>query len=378
MLDLKSEFPITRDQCFLNHAAVAPLPARSAAALRRWADQAQTEIGHIWPEWADYRRKTRIQLAKFIGCKSDEVAFAHNTTHGLLCIANSLDWRPGDNVVIAEHEFPANVYPWRNLGARGVASRIVPEKNRRFRINDFESRMDSRTRVLSVSAVQYSTGYRMPLEELADLCRRRGVLFCVDAIQALGALPVDVRKIGCDFLVADGHKWLLAAEGLALLYVRRERLAELNDSMTGWAGRMVPGAYDDVEQPLRPMAMRFEEGSHAMALIAALGHSLSLLQEVGITEVWQGIEERTAQLTSGLERLNLNIESPREEASRSGIVAFSGPWEDPKRWADWLEERKVYIAARRGWLRVSPHFYNSADQIDYLLDCLGELRKKGL
>jgi selenocysteine lyase/cysteine desulfurase len=377
MLDLESEFPILQNHCFLNHAAVAPLPARSADALRRWAEQAQTEIGHIWPEWADFRRKTRIELARFLGCKSDEVAFAHNTTHGLLCIANSLDWRPGDNVVIAEHEFPANVYPWKNLGVRGVACKVVPEKDRRFRIEDFEACLDSRTRLVSVSAVQYSTGYRMPLEELAELCRKRGVLFCVDAIQALGAMPIDVGRIACDFLVADGHKWLLAPEGLAVLYVRRERLEELNASMTGWAGRQVPGAYEDLDQPLRPMAMRFEEGSHAMALIAAFGHSLSLLREVGITEVWRRIEGLTDRLSTGLRRLDFKVESPREEGVRSGIVAFSGPWKDPKPWVDWLGARDVYIAGRRGWLRASPHFYNQDGQIDHLLDCLTELRKSG-
>lgn len=158
----------------------------------------------------------------------------------------------------------------------GVSCRIVAERDRRFRVEDFEALLDSRTRLISVSAVQYSTGYRMPLEELGELCRNRGILLCIDAIQALGAMPIDVNQIQCDFLVADGHKWMLAAEGLAVLYVRKNRLRrELNDSMTGWAGRMVPGAYEDLEQPLRPMAMRFEEGSHAMALIAVMGHSLT-------------------------------------------------------------------------------------------------------
>lgn len=376
MTDLSAEFPILKTHCFLNHAAVAPLPERSAEALRKWSLEAQTEIGHIWPEWAAQLRGTRLNLARFIGATSDEIAFAHNTTHGLLCIANSLDWRPGDNVVIAEHEFPANVYPWKNLAARGVACRVVPEVGGRFRIEDFEAMIDRRTRLLSVSMVQYSTGYRMPVEVLGELCRRKGVLLCLDGIQAVGALPVDVERLGCDFLVADGHKWLLSPEGLALLYVRRDRLEGLGDSMTGWAGRRVPADYDNVDQPLRPMAMRFEEGSHAMSLVAAFGHSLSLLQEVGITEVWSRIEALTRRLAEGLDRHGFELRSPRDEGERSGIVSFSGPWGEPKSWVKTLEEHGVYIAARRGWLRVSPHFYNTPDQIDRLLEELNELQKK--
>lgn len=375
MNNLASEFPILEGSCFLNHAAVAPLPDRSARALRQWSREAQTEIGHIWPEWAARLRETRLNLARFIGATSDEIAFAHNTTHGLLCVANSLDWRPGDNVVIAEHEFPANVYPWKNLAARGVACRVVPETGRRYRVEDFDALIDDRTRLVSISLVQYGTGYRMPVEPIADLCRSRGVRLCLDAIQALGALPVDVERLRCDFLVADGHKWLLSPEGLAVLYVRRDRLGELDESMTGWAGRRVPGDYDNVDQALRPMAMRFEEGSHAMSLVAAFGQSLSLLQEVGITEVWKRIESLNQRLTAGLEAKGFEIQSPRGEGERSGIVSFSGPWQDPGTWAKTLEQRRIHIAARRGWLRVSPHFYNTADQVDRLLEALGELRK---
>lgn len=377
MMDLAAEFPILQDRIFLNHSAVAPLPTRSAEALRRWSAEAQTEVGGAWVNWAAYLRETRQNLARFIGATSDEIAFAHNTTHGLLCVANSLPWRPGDNVLIAEHEFPANVYPWKNLAARGVGLRVVPEAEGRFRVEDFEARMDGRTRLVSVSLVQYSTGYRMPVEGLAEVCRSRGILLCVDAIQALGALPVDVGKLGCDFLVADGHKWLLAPEGLGLLYIRRPVLDEMNDAMTGWAGRMTPGDYEDVNQPLRPMAMRFEEGSHAMALVAAFGHSLSLLQDFGITEVWRQIEVLTGRLAEGLDRAGFHVVSPRGEGERSGIVSFSGPWEDPKAWVRRLEERKIYVAARRGWLRASPHFYNQASQIDGLVEALAELKRGG-
>lgn len=374
MLNLAAEFPILQDQIFFNHAAVAPLPTRSAESLRRWSHEAQTRIGEVWPQWSAALRRARENTARLIGADPDDVAFVHNTTHGLLCIAHSLNWRPGDNVVFGEHEFPANVYPWKNLAPLGVAYRVVPERDRRFRIDDFLEAMDRRTRLVSVSLVQYSTGFRMPVEALAQACRERGVLLCVDGIQGVGALPIDVGRLGCDFLVADGHKWLLGPEGFGLLYVRPEILDTLNTSMAGWAGREHPGDYENVDQPLKPGAIRFGEGSHAMALAAAFGESVGLLQEIGITEVWSRIEALNAHLAEGLERLGFKVQSPRGEGERSGIVSFQGPPSDPRSWVHRLNRERIYLTARRGWLRSSLHFYNNPDQVDRVLAALESLR----
>lgn len=293
-------------------------------------------------------------------------------------MANSLPWRPGDNVLVAEHEFPANVHPWRNLASRGVACRTVPERDGgRFLIEDFIQRIDARTRLVAVSLVQYSTGFRMPVEELAQVCRERGILLCIDAIQALGAMPIDVAQLGCDFLTADGHKWLLAPEGFGILYVRKPLLDQMNDSMTGWVGRATPADYDHYDQPLVRAAKRFEEGSHCMSMAVAFEQSTALLLEVGLERIWNSIESLTDRLVDGIRELGFELISPRREGEKSGIVAFKLDGIDNKAWLRSLEEQNIFIASRRGWLRVSPHFYNQPDQIDALLDALKKLQNDG-
>lgn len=359
----------------MNHSGVAPLPVRSARALQRWADEATTGVGEKWPTWALSNGRSRKNAAAILGCSADEIALVHNTTHGLLVVAHSVRWRPGDNVVYAEHEFPANIYPWRNLLALGVGGRPVAERDGKFFVEDFIERIDGRTKLVAISMVQYSTGFRMPVEALGEICRRRGILLCIDGIQAAGGMPVDVGKLGCDFFVADGHKWLLSAEGFGALYVRQGVIDQLNESMTGWIGRQKPGDYDDTQQPLVPGAKRFEEGSHAIPLAIVFEHSTGLLLEVGISEVWSRIKALTERLAEGIRRIGMEVVSPRGDGERSGIVAFRREGFEAKAWARELEKRRIFIAARRGWLRASPHFYNQPEQIDALLEALAEIQK---
>lgn len=372
-IDIRSEFPILDHCIFMNHAGVAPIPARTSRVLQAWAEEAQTKVGSDWPRWARSVPACRSQAARLLGCAPEEIALIHNTTHGLLIVANSIRFRPGDNVLIAEHEFPANIYPWKNLIARGVGHRAVAERDGRFLLDDFAAMIDHRTRLISVSLVQYSTGFRMPIEALAEICRERGILLCVDGIQALGCMPVDVKALGCDFFAADGHKWLLSPEGLGVLYVRREIMDRLTDAMTGWIGREHPGDYDNTEQPLVATAKRFEEGSHAISLAIGLEQSASLLLEVGASEVWNRIESLTARIEERARELGLRIISPRGENERSGIVALERPGTNPKQWLPKLQERGIYVAARRNWLRLSPHFYNQSEQVDELFAALREI-----
>lgn len=371
-LDWRHEFPVLDELVFLNHAAVAPLPARAAEALRTYADEACRMGGAAWPRWAGRLKQARHAAAALLGTTEEEIGFVHNTTHGLICLAQSLPWRPGDNIVSAEHEFPADVYPWRNLAERGVSLRAVPERpDRRFRVEDFLAWIDSRTRMVAISLVQYSTGFRMPVEALAQVCRERGILLCLDAIQAVGAMPTRPQELGCDFLVADGHKWLLSPEGAGILYVRKDRLSLFNDSMTGWTARVRPQDYDDTEQPVQESARRFEEGAVNVPGTLALGASLGLFLEVGIEEVWRRIRALTDQLVEGLNRLDCTVVSPRGEGEASGIVAFEPHKLDPMALVKQMEQEGIHVTARRGWVRVSPHFYNQPGQIERFLEVLG-------
>lgn len=373
-MNLADEFPILAERNFLNHAAVAPIPRRAADALRAFADDASRLGGVGWQRWAGRLNAARQSAADLLAVPADEIGFVHNTTHGLLCVANSLPWRPGDNIVSASGEFPANVVAWRNLRGQGVALRSIAERpDRTFSIDDFAAAIDNRTRLVAVSLVQYATGFRMPIEALADLCRSRGVLLSLDAIQAVGALPTRIPDLGCDFLSADGHKWMLAPEGLGVLWVRPSLIDQLNESMTGWVGRVRYWDFDDFDQPLQPTARRFEDGSYNMAAAVALAESLALLNETGIDRVWSNIESLTARLCDGVARLGFAVRSPRADGQRSGIVILAREGFDAVAAAKALDARNIHVVPRRGGLRVSPHFYNTRDQIDAFLAALADI-----
>lgn len=375
MMDYSAEFPILEQVDFFNHAAVSPIPMRARRAIEAYAEEAST-LGCVkWPEWAGRVERARVTAARFLGTGPDNVAFTTSTTHGLLCIANSLAWRPGDNIVTAAGEFPANVYPWRNLAPRGVELREVAERpGHRFDPGDFRRAIDAHTRMIAVSLVQFSTGYRMPVEALGALCREHGLWFSIDGIQGLGAVPVDVASLGADSISADGHKWMLAPEGAGLLYVNPARAGEFNDSMTGWFGRPNSMDFADTAQPAVAEARRFEAGAWNIGGILGLGASLDLLNEAGAAGRWSAIEALTAQLCEGARKLGFEIVSPRdEECERSGIVAITRAGLDAERAMSELEAKNIHVMARCGWLRIGPHFYNRPEQIDNLLEALKAL-----
>jgi len=371
---MHDEFPILRDRVYLNHAAVAPIPARAGRALREFADEAVEGGGALWGRWAARLKAARAEAARLLDVQVDDVAFVHNTTHGLLCIANSLPWRPGDNIVGMAADFPANVHPWRNLAQQGVALRAVePGPDQRYRAEDFAALLDDRTRLVALSLVHYASGCRLPVERIAEICRRRGVRLCVDAIQAVGALPTRPADLGCDYLVADGHKWMLGPEGLGILWVHPDRIEEMNVCMTGWTGRVRYSQYEDYDQPLLPNARRFEEGSYNMAGAAALGQSLALLNEIGIDEVWRRLDALTGRLREGLRSAGWTIVSPDGEGERSGITSAARAGVDVQALVNRLEERRISVSPRGGRLRIAPHFYNTAGQLDELIAALREL-----
>lgn len=371
MIDLEAEFPILRGDVFLNHATVAPISGRAARAMREWIEQAQTSVATDWNVW--YRRlgPCRENAAAILGAQPSEIAFVQGTTHGLLVVAGSIPWRPGDNVVGAAGEFPGNVYPWRNLAARGVAFRQVRPRGVRYVAEDFLEAIDARTRLVAVSLVQFASGFRMPVERLGEICRERGILFCLDGIQGVGSVPTDVKAVGCDFLAANGHKWFLSPEGFGILYVRREILDRLDTAFTGWMGRERPGNYDDPDRPIHPWAKRYEAGSYPLALATAFEKSTELLIEVGIDEVWRRIEELTGRLREGLRRGGWEVVTPDAPGEHGAIVAARREGVDPELATKRLAEEGIHVAARGGFLRIAPHFYNRPEQIDRCVEALG-------
>ncbi len=217
----RDEFPVTRNYVYLDHAGVAPVSLRVKRAVEEFISDATESGAFNYTSWTKRVEEIRRKSAALIGAESEEVAFVRNTSHGISIVAQGLDWKEGDNLIVYEKEFPSNIYPWLNLKERGVEVRFISSPNERILIEDIEGLIDSRTRLITLSSVQFSSGFRVDLKSVGELCRRKGVLFFVDAIQSLGVVPMDVEEFHVDFLAADGHKWLLSPEGTGIFYCRR-------------------------------------------------------------------------------------------------------------------------------------------------------------
>ena len=361
---IREEFPVTKNLIYFNHAAVGPLPLCSSRKVKKFLEECNENGCLNYPAWIEYQEKVRGLVAQMLGGKTGEVALVKNTSTGISIVAQGLKWEEGDNVIIPESEFPANVYPWFNLKNRGVDVRIVKERNGRLFLNDFEALMDDRTRLLSVSWVEFASGFRNDIEALGNLCKRREIYFCVDAIQGLGVFEMDVEKYNIDFLAADGHKWLLAPEGIGILYVSERVIDDLHPSTVGWNSVEDPCNYHPYHfERLKKDAKKFEEGSPNLLGTFALGASLELIINSGIKKIGERVIKLTDILAEGLERKGYRILSPRRDEEKSGILVFTSGKGD-EGLLNCLMEKKVFCALRGGGIRLSPHFYNSEEEVE--------------
>ena len=368
--ELRREFPVADRYIYLNHAAVSPLPARAAEAISRCARDFCTQGIVCNREYLELADETRRIAAGLLGTDAGRIAFIKNTTQGLLLAAQGIRWRRGDNVVIPEREFPANVYPWLGLQTRGVETRFVPLMDGRCTARDIEECLDHRTRAVSVSAVSFCSGYRYDLRGIGALCRERGILFVVDGIQAVGALELHVEECLIDVLAADGHKWMLAPQGVGILYVSNEAQERLDVLNLGWRSVENEDDFLGYDMQLKRSAARFEEGTLNLMGIAGLKASLDLITSVGIAAIEARILDIGRQIVEKLEERDYRITSPMGSEERSGIICFAHPQHDTQSVFANLLKQGVVCALRDAAVRVSPHFYNDESDVAGLLRAL--------
>lgn len=373
MVDLghiRDLFPITRNYNFQNHAGVAPLCAPAAKAMHEYVDRL-LEFGDVRSGFYRHAEHVRKSCSELINATPEEVTFVKNTTEGIGWVANGLNWKTGDNVVTTNVEFPANIYPWMGLAARGVKLKMVPEENGRTPADRIADAIDSHTRVVTVSAVQYASGYRTDLAYLGRVCKEKGVLFCVDAIQALGVFPIDVRAMNIDFLSSDGHKWLCGPEGCGLFYINRELLGHLRPVIAGWMGMKNALDFGNYQFEFVDSAKRFDLGSYNLAGIYGLGAAVDLLLAIGIERVSSRVLMLTDRLVQGLRDKGYRVVSSRRPGEASGIVSFISDLHDLEQVRQHLEaEYRIVTAFREKRLRASPHIYNTPEEIDQLVEVL--------
>ena len=370
----RTEFPVTKSYIYMNHAGVAPLSSRVRETMVGFLEDA-TVNGAVHVEtWVETAERCRSVAAQLINADATEIAFMKNTTQGILIAANGIDWQKGDNVVTTAIEFPANVYPWWSLKERyGVETRMVPERDGRIHLEDIASVIDERTRVVTISHVEFASGFRNDIKAIGEICRERGIWFVVDAIQSLGAIAVDVKACHVDILAADGHKWLLAPEGAAVFYCANDKLEQLINTNVGWASVVNPRDFLDYDLTQKPDATRFEEGSYNSVGLYGLSAAIELLLEIGISNIETQILGLTASLIKGLDSKGYHIITPKADSERAGIVVFESERHTPAELYALLNEKNIITAERGSGIRVSPHFYNTEMEITCLLEVLPEL-----
>jgi len=366
---MNSHFNLDPDLIYVNHAAVAPWPVRTVEAVKDFAIQNGQVGSRHYEQWLKTEQELKQSLARLINAQSaDEIALLKNTSEGLSIIAKGIHWQAGDNIVISNQEFPSNFIVWDALQREGIELRIAD-------ISDYENpeqaiidKMDNRTRLLSISAVQYASGLKMDLHQLGRACKAHECLFCVDAIQQIGALQFDVQAIDSDFVVADGHKWMLGPEGLALFYCKQSSMEQLELQQFGW--HMVDDLSDFNAmtnwQPANT-ARRFECGSPNTLTIHALHASIGLLLELGMEQVEKSVLANVQSLITLFESFaDISILSPQHTHQHAGIFTFKKQGVDNQKLYQFLVEKGAVCALRGGGIRFSPHFYNQTSQFEQL------------
>lgn len=364
---IRDQYPVTQSAIYFNHAAAGPISLKVKEAMAAVTeDQARFGVIHH-SDWVQRYGRVRGQLARLVGSAPEHISFSQNTSHGLSIAANGLSFASGDNVVVPAVEFPSNYYPWLNLEQHGVEMRRVPAPLGYATASDIANLIDRRTRLVAVSFVQFSNGYRYDLAAISEICAKHNVLLVVDGTQGVGALVLDVD--GIDVLAVSAHKWMLGPLGIGFVHFSDKAMEALHPATVGWLSVEKPFAFD-YEMKLSTDASRFEPGTENAAGLCGLGGTLDLMEE--LTPKW--IESRVLSLTDylceGLARKGYEVTSARNGRQRSGIIVFRSPRYNPQDLLTRLTEAAVQCSARGGGIRFSPHYYNNEAEVDAALEVL--------
>jgi len=364
-------FPIKQRRAYLNNASIGALSQPVVAAVNRFMEDVRDNGRNAYPEWCRYAEETiKARIGRLIGAHRDEIAYVKNTTEGLVNVANGFPWRDGDNLILPDIEYPSNVYCWMKLAARGVTIRWVKNRNGRILVDDIRRLMDDRTRLVSLSAVQFSNGFRQDLEATSNLCHERGVYLNLDAIQWAGSLELDVEKLGIHFLSVGGHKWMLAPIGTGFFYCRKSVLGLLDPPSVGY--HSVDSTEDHMHYMLeyRPTAARFEEALANFTGIWGLDAAVRIQLALTPARIESHILTLTDYACEALLRKGYQIVSSRNPGEASGNLSFKHSGHDAQELSQRLRDAGVDLAVRGGNLRISPTYYNDSDEIDRLIEAL--------
>ena len=366
MLDYRRFFPVTENLIYLNHSGVGPLCLPAAEAMERVTRDALDYGSLHYSQWLETYSGLRQAAARLVNGTPEEIAIVKNTSEGIATVAMGLDWRPGDRIVAFSEEFPANQYPWRRLEGKGVQIEWLSAADPLDRVDQAARG----ARLLAISFVQFLTGFRADLVRIGEICRRRGVIFLVDAIQGLGAFPVDVQAAKIDALAADGHKWLLAPEGCGVLYISKALQERVEPVEFGWTNVVGYDDYGRRDMTLRPDAGRYECGTLNTVGCYGLRAAIEFLLEVGVENIAPVVQALGDQIAEGVGRKGYEVLGTRTPENGAGVVSFRREGLDSGAIVAKLREHSIIAAARAGRVRASPHFYITPEEIEKMIALL--------
>jgi selenocysteine lyase/cysteine desulfurase len=368
---IRSLFPVTENYVYMNHAAVCPLSTRVRDTMSALNDDV-TQNGSVnYADWLREYERVRASAARLVNARAHEIAFMRNTSDAISAVANGINWSEGDTIVGCNVEFPSNVYPWMRLAQeRGIRLKQAPERDGRIDTDELLSLVDDRTRVVAISWVQFASGFRSDLGRIGRFCRERDIIFLVDVIQGLGGLKLDVERDCVDAFAADSHKYLLGPEGIALLYVSDRVIDRIKPTVVGWTSVNNYERHLDYNLDYREGALRFECGTLNTAGVYGLGAAVDLFLEVGPENIEEHLLSLSDYMSERLKAKGYNVVSSRRKGETSGIVTCTHELHSPGSLYHLLLSKKIITAPRAGRLRISPHFYNTREEVDELIAAL--------
>lgn len=364
---IRSLFPhLDTNQVYFNHAAIGPWCKPVLDRISEYAAQRSGAMVENFPFFLEKNASARTMLAKLLGAEADRLAWVDNVSNGLNILANGLPWKSGDRIILNDLEFPSNIYPFLNLERLGVEIDIVKSRNGVVDIEDIEKVITPETRLVSISLVQFLSGYRADISAIGEMCQKRGIIFCVDAIQAAGVVEIDVKKSNIDFLAGGTQKWLMTSQGLSYIYITEELQNKITQQNVGWTS--VSDAWNllDYNLSLKTSAERFQNGTINVLGVCLFEATLNLFHDFGMQSVEKHVLDNTEYfinqlLEIGIDPILKNVESK----NRAGIVSFK--IEKASELFEFLQSKRIYCAVREGMIRFSPHFYNTKDEIDFVV-----------
>lgn len=360
-------FPFLKNgTVYLDHASIGPIPIPTRTAVDLYLQRRSESDINVFQSFLKIHAQAKHRIGTLINAKADRIAFCDNTSHGLNILAAGFPWKPGDRVLLTDAEFPANVYPFLNQQRNGVEIDFVRFRDNRLHLEDIERALTPRTRVLAISFVQFLNGFRADLNEIGALCRRKNIILSVDAIQGVGAVPLDVQGMNIDFLACGSQKWLLNAEGTAFVYVSEELQEQIHQAYLGWVG--INDFFSDFFRyrlDLDATARRYEGGTLNVAGIIGLNESLAILLNAGIPQIAKHLEDLTGVCIERIRNEPVELLTSDIASERAGIVSFRP--RDAKAMFEKLRAANVIVSLREGCIRFSPHFYNTREEVEKAL-----------